>query len=197
MFGVEARLTEIDFAGKSLTENFIELGRLKSVPEELLTEKSRESVERYEQIFIESMPRDASSYILPGVKKLLSELSKTDNLIVLYTGDSPGIVSAVLESTGLDKYFAFSLAGTEVKTRADMVRQAVTEAEKLIGRKFRGKDIVIIGDSLKDIECGKDFNALTIAVVSGFHSQEELRKAAPDYLFGDLTDYKLILRSIS
>ncbi len=197
LFTVEARLTEIDFAGRSLTENFIELGKLKGVPEELLEEKGREMIERYERIFAQSMPQDAYSYILPGVKEMLDELFMTDNLVVLYTGDSPGIVKVVLESTGLDKYFRFSLSGTEVKTRADMVRLAIAEAEKLTGSKFQGKDIVIIGDSVRDIECGKEFNALTIAVATGFHSEEDLRKKAPDYVFKDLTDYKQILQSIS
>ena len=73
-FGVETRLTEIDFAGRSLTENFIELGRLKGVPEELLREKSRELVERYEQIFAASIPQNAHRYILPGARELLDEL---------------------------------------------------------------------------------------------------------------------------
>ncbi len=34
-FGVNARLTEIDFAGKSLTEYFRELAKLKSAPTKL------------------------------------------------------------------------------------------------------------------------------------------------------------------
>jgi phosphoglycolate phosphatase len=196
MFGVEARLTEIDFAGRSLTDNLVELGKLKGISAELLKEESGELVERYEQIFAESIPQDVSHYILPGARELLDELSKTDNLIVLYTGDSPGIVKVVLESTGLDKYFKFSLSGTEVKSRADMVRQAIAEARRLTGRKFQGKDVVIIGDSVRNIECGKEFNALTIAVATGFHSEEELRRKAPDYLFKDLRDYEYILQSL-
>jgi len=192
VFGVEARLTEIDFAGRSLTESFIELSRLKGVPPELVRGKGREILERYERIFARSLPRDASGYVLPGARKLLEGLSRTDNLVVLYTGDSPGIVKIVLESTGLGRYFAFFLSGTEVETRADMVRQAVAEAGKMTGRKFRGKDIVIIGDSVRDVDCGKEFNALTIAVATGFHSKEELRKRAPDYLFNDLTDKRIM-----
>jgi phosphoglycolate phosphatase-like HAD superfamily hydrolase len=176
MFGVEARLTEIDFAGKSLTENFRELARLKNIPEDVFQKKSHQLLESYETIFSESLPNDTNKYVLPGARELLIELSMTDNIVALYTGDSPGIVSQVFRTTGLGKYFKFCLYGTEVKTRADMVREAVTEAEKTTGRRSQGKDIVIIGDSVRDIECGKEFNALTIAVATGFHSKEELRK---------------------
>jgi phosphoglycolate phosphatase len=191
VFGVEARLTEIDFAGRSLTESFIELSRRHGVPLGSAREKGREILARYERIFARSLPRDASGYILPGARQLLDGLSRTDNLVVLYTGDSPGIVKVVLESTGLGRYFAFFLSGTEVETRSDMVRQAIAEARKMTGRRFRGKDIVIIGDSVRDIDCGKEFNALTIAVATGFHSREELEKRAPDYLFNDLTDKRI------
>jgi hypothetical protein len=37
------------------------------------------------------IPADSEGAILPGAKSLLEELSKTDNLIVLYTGNSPGL----------------------------------------------------------------------------------------------------------
>jgi len=195
-FDVDVRLTDIDFAGKSLNQSFHELARLKSIPEDVFRKKSHQLLESYETTFGESIPEDASKYILPGARELLSELAKTNNIVVLYTGDSPGIVSHVFRATNLGKFFRFCLYGTEVENRADMVRLAVEKAERLTGREFKDKNIVIIGDSIRDIECGKEFNALVIAVATGFHSEEELRKRAPDYLFKDLTDYKRILQCI-
>lgn len=195
-FDVDARLTEVDFAGKSLTENFLELAKLKGIPENNLKENIGELLENYDRIFGQLLPQNASRHVLPGVTKLLEELSKTDNLIVLYTGDSPGVVARVFKATDLGRYFKFCFYGTEVKTRVDMVRLAIAKVESLTGKKFKNKDIVIIGDSVRDTECGQQFNALTIAVATGFHSVEELSKLKPDYLFKDLRDYKKILRAI-
>jgi len=194
-FNVDARLTEIDFAGKSLTENFNELARLKNIPTGRLPKKSQ-LLDSYENTFGESLPRDASKYVLPGAKELLNELSKTDHIVALYTGDSSEIVNQVFRVTGLGRYFRFCFYGTEVQTRADMVKLAIDKAEKPTGRKFRGKDVVIIGDSVRDIECGKLFNALTIAVATGFHSKEDLLEAGADYVFDDLTDYTKVLKAI-
>jgi phosphoglycolate phosphatase-like HAD superfamily hydrolase len=98
--------------------------------------------------------------------------------------------------TGLGKYFKFCLYGTEVKTRADMVRLAISKATEMTGHDFKNKEIVVIGDSVRDIECGKLFNALTIAVATGFHTRAQLLAAKPDYLFTDLRDYKKILAAI-
>ena len=195
-FDLDVRLTNIDFAGKSLNESFHELASLNNIPEDVFREKSHQLLESYETTFGESIPEDASKYILPGAQELLSELSKTDNIVVLYTGDSLGIVSHVFRATNLGKFFRFCLYGTEVENRADMVRLAIEKAERLTGREFKDKNIVIIGDSIRDIECGRQFNALTIAVTTGFHSEEELSKAGPDYLLKDLRDYRKVLETI-
>jgi phosphoglycolate phosphatase-like HAD superfamily hydrolase len=195
-FGVDASLREIDFAGKSLTENMAELARLKGIVRSKFTEKSKALLESYEKIFQAKIPPTASNHILPGVKPLLEELSKTGNFVVLYTGDSPGVTQRVLEVTGLGKYFKFSVYGTEANSRVDMARLAIKKADQLTGARFDGKNVVIIGDSVRDIECGKQLNALTIAVATGFHSEEELTSRKPDYLFKDLKDYRKVLKTI-
>jgi phosphoglycolate phosphatase-like HAD superfamily hydrolase len=195
-FGVEVRLTEIDFAGRSLAENFLELAKSKNIPEYKIRQNSKLLLNSYETSFGKNIPLKASKYVLPGVKQLLEELLSIGHLVVLYTGDSEAIVSQVLKATSLGKYFKFSVYGTKAKTRADMARLAVKRAESLSGRKFRGKDVVIIGDSIRDIECGKEINALTIAVATGFHSAEELKKLKPDYLFNNLKDYQQVLKAI-
>lgn len=77
-----------------------------------------------------------------------------------------------------------------------MVRMAIQKAEQITGQKFKDGNIVIIGDSTRDVQCGRLFNALTIAVATGFHSEGELLKEGPDYLFRDLADNKQILQSM-
>lgn len=196
LFGVDARLTEIDFSGKSLNENFYKLARLKNIPEEIYKKKSRGLLENYETTFNKRLPADTEKYILPGVKELLDKLAKTDHIIVLYTGDSQKIVETVFKATGLGKYFQFYQYGTEVKNRTDMVKLAINKAKKLTGRNFRGKEIVIIGDSTQDIKCGKPFNALTIGVATGYHSSVQLLAAGPDYLFDNLKDCMEVLKAI-
>jgi phosphoglycolate phosphatase len=196
-FNVDIRLTEIDFTGKSLTENFSELARLKNIPEDVFQRKNQQLLESYGSTFGKSLPNDATKYVLPGARELLSELSKTENIVVLYTGDSPEIVRQVFNATKLGKYFKFCLYGTEVATRADMVRLAIQKAERLTGQEFKDKNIVIIGDSVRDVECGKLFNALTIAVATGLHSKAQLSAAGPDYLLKDLKNYRKALEAIT
>jgi phosphoglycolate phosphatase len=196
LFHVDARLTEIDYAGRSLTDSFRELARVKNIPEDVFHKKSRLLLESYEAFFSELIPGDAEKYVLPGARELLGELSKTENVVVLYTGDSAGIVSQVFRVTGLDRYFRFCFYGTEVKSRCDMVRLAIDKAEKMTGRDFSGKNTVVIGDSIRDIECGQRFNALAIAVATGFYSRAQLSAKSPDYLLDNMKNFKKVLRII-
>jgi phosphoglycolate phosphatase-like HAD superfamily hydrolase len=195
-FNVDAGLEELDFSGRSMAENFIELARLKNITGEEIQKNVGKLLETYETLFGQNIPRNGSNHVLSGVKELLRELVKTDHVIVLYTGDSPGVVKHVLAATGLGKYFKFCIYGTEVRTRVEMVKLAMKKAEELTGAKFEGRNIVVIGDSARDIDCGKEVNALTIAVATGPHSQKELAAHRPDFLFQDMKDYKKVLAAI-
>lgn len=117
-------------------------------------------------------------------------------MIVLYTGDSRAIADRVLSATGLGRYFKFAVYGTESKTRLEMARLAVRKAGELAGTKFSGKDIVIIGDSLRDIECARQLPALSIGVATGVHSADNLKNAGADYVFKDLIDTEKVMLAI-
>src|SRR3972149_2158239 len=70
-FNVDAALTEIDYAGRSLNESFRVLAGLKHVPEKDFREKSPRLLEAYDSAFGASLPAAAGKYVLPGVRELL------------------------------------------------------------------------------------------------------------------------------
>lgn len=107
LFDTDAKISEIDFSGNSLTENFREMAKVKNIPDRVFDEKSSQLLNEYEITFGESLPSDATKYVLPGVRELLGKLSGTSNVLALYTGDSPGIVKRVFRATDLGKYFQF------------------------------------------------------------------------------------------
>jgi phosphoglycolate phosphatase len=154
-FGVEAGLTEMDYAGRSLTESFRVLAGTKGIPESEVRDRLPRLLEAYDRAFVESLPTDAAGFILPGVSRLLEELSGPDYVLALYTGDSPAVARAVMEATGLGRYFPYRFYGTEAASRADMVKRAIEKAAQVTSREFGGKDTVVIGDSVRDIEAGR------------------------------------------
>ncbi|MHB8086274.1 MAG: HAD family hydrolase [Dehalococcoidia bacterium] len=195
-FNIEAELTGIDFSGRSLTDNIMELARANSIDPESIRVRIDDLLAEYEQIFFSLMPSDLSGHVLPGVRQLLRRLTEEGHWIVLYTGDSPAIARKVLSSAGLDGYFRFEVFGTEAKTRLDMAKLAVSKAGRLAGTKFSGKDVVIIGDALRDVECARQLNALSIAVATGVHSVDDLKRAGADYVFKDLADTQNVVQAV-
>jgi phosphoglycolate phosphatase-like HAD superfamily hydrolase len=196
-FNVEARLTEIDYSGRSFQDSFSILARAKGVREPEFYSKLPELLESYDATFRSLVPGNGRGRILPGVLELLKALTAAGHLLMLYTGDSEGVVEAVFQATGLGKYFRACFYGTAVKTRAEMVGQAIEKGREIAGRDFKGKDLVIIGDSIRDIECGQQYGALTIAVATGRHTGEELREKKPDYCFRTLADTAAVMAAVT
>ena len=65
---------------------------------------------------------------------------------------------------------------------------AAGRAADLVGRTFRGADTVIIGDTPRDIDCARAFEATVVAVATGNHSMVELGAHRPDRVFANLAD---------
>jgi phosphoglycolate phosphatase len=195
-FNVDAGLEEVDYSGRNMADTFIELARLKNITREEVQNNASSLLETYETLFGQNIPKDGSNHILPGVNELLQALAVTDKVTALYTGDSPGIVKHVMSSTDLGQYFRFCVYGTDAGTRVELVKLAMKRAEEITGFKFDGNNVVIIGDSTRDIDCGKEVDAITIAVATGPHSPEELAAHHPDFLFQNLKDFDRVLVAI-
>ena len=95
-----------------------------------------------------------------------------------------------LEPTGLFSLFKVGAYGSDSALRADLPAVAVARAEALDGRRYAGKDIVVIGDTPADVECGASLGVTAVAVATGRHTVDELAACAPDHLFADFSDWR-------
>jgi phosphoglycolate phosphatase-like HAD superfamily hydrolase len=67
--------------------------------------------------------------------------------------------------------------------------------EKAVAKAMTAR-IVIIGDSIHDVEMAKVFNAKSIAAATGSTSREQLKEENPDFLFDDLSDTEKVMKAI-
>ncbi len=132
----------------------------------------------------------------PKVVKLLKELSKRDVVLGLCTGNLEEIGFAKVDILGIKRHFLFGGFGDHAEIRTHLVESALEKAKRFSKKKFSGKDIVIIGDTPKDIESGIPFGAKTIAVATGKYSLKELKEHHPDSLFNDFTDTEAVIAAI-
>ncbi len=190
VFGVEARLDEIKFAGKIIPNIIRELAEFKGVPKKIVESKLSEAIKKVEFYAKVSVER-GSVKVLPGTTKLLKYLKEKNNVLGIITGSPKDVTLAALEKGGIKDYFDVFVFGSEGKSRSELVGLAIEKAGRM-GGKFSGRNVVIIGDSTHDIDCAKPHGATTIAVSTGFHSKKELMAHSPDFIFKDFTDPKIL-----
>jgi phosphoglycolate phosphatase len=198
IYGINSNLDEIDFAGKTIPNIIRELGELKGIEQELIEKRLDYALDCIADKFFKSVSeiKNTDKYILPGVNELLRKLANLGFVIGLMTGSTSKIASKILQVTDLLKYFDILTFGDEAKDRDDLLRKSLEKAKKKAGIEFTKKSVIIVGDSIRDIECGKKISALIIAVATGYHSYDVLKEHNPDYIFDSLRNYKEIVKII-
>lgn len=98
-----------------------------------------------------------------------------------------------LETAGIRDYFTFGAFADEVDDRMALARHAVSKATKHFKQTFAPRDVVIIGDTIHDIRCGKHIGATTIGVTTGLsHGYEDLVKEHADLVVDSLMDERVV-----
>lgn len=134
---------------------------------------------------------------LDGVVEILDHLDPCDlHVNALLTGNIEAGARAKLAQYGLWDYFEFGAYGHHSEHRDALGPLALEVAKQVTGKEWNPARTIIIGDTVKDIACARAFGAKVIAVTTGAHSEEQLRKASPDALLPDLSDKELFLHTL-
>lgn len=134
--------------------------------------------------------------VLPGAAAAVDAIRRRPHLVLgLLTGNCEPAARIKLGAAGLDG-FAVGAFGADHEERSHLPALAVERAEQLCGRRFQGKEIVIIGDTPNDIACGRAWGAKTIAVATGRYSMAELAAHQPDHVLPNLADLAALLRAV-
>ncbi len=135
----------------------------------------------------------------PGVAELLARLTsmQRDYLVGLLTGNIERGASIKLSAVGLAHHFRFGAFGSDSEHRVELPAVAVRRAQEVSGREFRGREIVIIGDTPSDVTCGAELGVRAIGVGTGRHAPDELAAAGAWAVLPDLADTDRVLRLLA
>lgn len=161
------------------------------------------SVLRVVEMYVErateqSQTRAHEVTVLPGVREILKELDGHPEVFLgLLTGNVKKGAHAKLSCVGLHHHFKMGVYGDDHWDRYKLPRLAVERTKRDHGLEFSGKQIVIIGDTVHDVNCGKSIGVRSIAVGTGRNiNSEELLAQNPDYYFKDLSATFDVLHAI-
>ncbi len=181
LFGADG--PELDLAGS--TDSGIVMGMLEHFGSDI-------SRDEFYQVYLAKLVPNLAAFtgcVLPGVEALLSELHRSGAALGLLTGNIVGGAKAKIVHYGLADYFPMEVGayGDDHHDRNRLGPVALARASAEYGRVFQAESTVVIGDTPKDIACGKAMGAITLAVATGGFSVDELAAHGPDLTVSDLT----------
>jgi phosphoglycolate phosphatase-like HAD superfamily hydrolase len=133
----------------------------------------------------------------PGIAELLRSLAGEPHVTLgLLTGNLERGARIKLEPPGFNDYFPFGAFGSDSADRYELPAVAVARARRHSARDFSGKSIVIIGDSVHDVACGRALGVRAVAVATGPTPAERLAAEKPDALLSDFSDLRAARQAI-
>ena len=136
--------------------------------------------------------------LIPGVPEILIELEKTEDFnFGLQTGNFKQNAYLKLDAFNLSELFPFGAFGSDHEDRNLLPPLAIKRANQYYrAEKYNNTNTLVIGDSIKDIECAKS-NNLPILTVNNNCNYEELRnKFDIDLVTDNFLDTELIISNI-
>jgi phosphoglycolate phosphatase-like HAD superfamily hydrolase len=130
-------------------------------------------------------------HVLPGVMELLNELRQSPQVTLgLLTGNYAVSAPVKLRAVGIDPdWFTITAFGDEAPDRPAMVKLAMERfARKNGANDTSPSDVIVIGDTPRDVDCAKANGCRVLAVATGRYGMDELREAGADVVVPDLKD---------
>ena len=129
--------------------------------------------------------------LVPNVEAAMQVLSGKAKLALITMRFVPKTaVIEELERFGLAEYFTYVVTALDTH-KPKPSPEALIKAVKALDVNMC--DCVIVGDSVIDMRAGKAAGAMTVAVLSGLFSREELSRETPDLILKDVTELPLFL----
>ncbi len=193
-FGFEEDLSGITIAGATdalIARMLLEKHNLPATPENLSA---------LMDAYLRHLPRRLPAHsgrVLPGIRELLDELKTRDDCVVaLLTGNLQRGAEIKLTHYGVWDYFEFGAFADDHHDRNELGAFARTRAIERHGGEFPPERIYIIGDTPRDIECGRVIGAKTVAIATGNYPAADLEAHRPDFLFADLSDTHAVIAAL-
>jgi phosphoglycolate phosphatase len=128
--------------------------------------------------------------VLPGVHAMLRNLEALPEqpLLGLLTGNIRLGAQIKLTHYHLWTCFRTGAFADDHEDRNQIAAVARDRGNQLLGRKLDGSEILVIGDTPRDVECANAIGARSIAVATGKFSREELLREKANWTVESLVD---------
>jgi phosphoglycolate phosphatase len=199
VYRLEGEIARISYGGKTDGQIALETLALHDLAEEsvlLLLDSFRETYTAEIQAVKHRMVEDVR--VLPGVRELLDRLDGLGANQSLLTGNFEAVARVKLTCAGLEHYFDFAggAFGSDHRDRDCLVSIAIEKTWRARDIRFSPDQVVVIGDTPRDIACARAGGVRVVAVATGRFEAQELAQHRPDALLESLSDTEVALSAV-
>jgi len=132
--------------------------------------------------------------LVPGILETFKALKRMKIQIALFTANGEKSTNYILKRFRLRQFFDVKITRESVlAVKPDPAHlEAVLEALKV-----RPEEAIVVGDSVRDMECAHQLKVLSVGVTTGFSSVEDLTRAGADYLASSSTDIPSLVQQLN
>jgi phosphoglycolate phosphatase-like HAD superfamily hydrolase len=195
-FGTAGAADDYDYSGKTDPQIVRELMRGAGFADDAIEERLPGTLAQYRERLLGWLrPEDVTPK--PGIAALLEALAAHPRATLgLLTGNLEPCARAKLAPVGANPYFPFGAYGSDHADRYQLPAIGLARGRAAAGVAFEGSDVVIVGDSVHDVLCGRSLGVRAVAVATGRTTPQQLAAVAPEALLGDFTDTMAAVRAI-
>lgn len=196
VFGTAGPIAGHDFAGKTDPQIARELLHGAGFSDEQVAA----GLPRLWELYLGGLERrlpERPMTMLPGVEALLAALAELGDVALgLVTGNIAGGARLKLDSVGLHGHFRVGGYGSDDEARNHLPGIAIQRAKRAWGVSFEADQVVVVGDTPRDVECGRLEGTRTVAVATGRFDFDVLKVAGADHTFEDFADTDQVLEVV-
>jgi phosphoglycolate phosphatase-like HAD superfamily hydrolase len=127
--------------------------------------------------------------VLDGADELLRRLGREKGVLL---GITSGAVEAAahikLSRAGFNRYFPFGGYGSDSADRIELTQRALERGAMLLGEALDPKQVLVVGDTPKDLDAAHGAGCVAVGVATGHYSREQLEEAGADVVLDTLRD---------
>lgn len=125
-----------------------------------------------------------------GMDGILDSIKSSNKNLAIFTGKGRESTRITLEKIGYDNYFELIVSGDDVENH----KPAPDGILKILDHyKLNYDEVLMIGDSRHDVEASQSANVKIASVIWDSYAKDEVLKLNPDYVFHDITDFKIFI----
>lgn len=126
---------------------------------------------------------------LDGALELLERAAARDGLLLgLLTGNIERGARMKTRHFGIDRFFRFGAYGCDHADRNRLGPVALERARAHAGRAVGGHEVLVIGDTPRDVACARAIGARCLAVATGAFTRPELESCGADRVVDSLEE---------